>query len=51
MCDECDKLDEKIQHYRRIVDPAMDPVTRQRIAKLIEDLNAEKAKLHREQEQ
>jgi hypothetical protein len=46
MCDECDKIDAKIERYRRIVDPVMDPLTRERVNKLIDDLMAEKAGLH-----
>ena len=34
------------ERYRRIADPVMDPLTRERINKLIEDLKAEKAKHH-----
>ncbi len=50
MCDQCEELDAKIERYRRIFDPVMDRVTRERVAKLIEDLKAEKARLHPEQE-
>jgi hypothetical protein len=46
MCDECDKIDAKIAHYRKLVDPAMDALTRGFVATAIEDLKAEKAKLH-----
>jgi hypothetical protein len=46
MCDQCDD-----RRYRRIVaDPVMDSLTRARVAELIEDLKAEKAKLHPEQD-
>jgi hypothetical protein len=47
MCDKCDELDAKIVRYRAIVDSAMDQLTNQRVAKLIEDLRVEKADLHR----
>ena len=46
MCEECAKLDAKIERYRRLVDRAMDQVTRDAAAKLIEDLTAEKARFH-----
>ena len=49
MCDQCDELDAKIERYRRIVEPVVDPLTKERVNKLIEDLKAEKAKLHPEQ--
>jgi hypothetical protein len=48
MCEKCLELDARIAHYRALVDPAMDPVTRQRVARLIEDLKSEKAALHPE---
>jgi hypothetical protein len=46
MCEECDKLDLKIAHYQRVVDPAMDRVTRARVAKFIAEMTDDKVKLH-----
>lgn len=48
MCEKCAELDAKIEHYQSLVDPAMDPVTRERVARLIEDLKSEKSSLHPE---
>jgi hypothetical protein len=51
MCDKCDELDKKIEHYRRIRLSIGDPVTIERIEALIADLQAQKATLHPEQKQ
>ena len=48
MCEKCAELDAKIEHYQGLVDPAMDPVTRERVAQLIDDLMSEKTRLHTE---
>ena len=48
MCETCAELDAKIEHYQGLVDPAMDPVTRERVALLIEDLRSEKTRMHAE---
>ena len=50
MCDKCDELDVKIERYRRLVDRAMDPLTRNAAAELIDDLNDQKTQLHPAQE-
>jgi hypothetical protein len=50
MCDECDRIDLKIEHFRTLVDPAMDRFAQAMVAVLIEDLKAEKAKLHPEKD-
>ena len=50
MCEECDKIDAKIAQFLRLADPAMDAVTRNYVAMAIEDLKAEKAKFHPEDE-
>jgi hypothetical protein len=50
MCDKCDDLDKKIEHYRRIhVNWRSDHV--ERLAGLIGDLKAHKATLHPGQKQ
>jgi hypothetical protein len=46
MCEECEKLNLKIAHFQRLVDPAMDSVTRDRTAKFIAEMTGEKVKLH-----
>ena len=50
MYDACAKIDARIERYRKIADPVIDPLTRERVSKVIEDLKAEKAKLHPEDE-
>jgi hypothetical protein len=49
MCDKCDELDKKIEHYRRIRSSIGDQITIERIEALIGDLQAQKATLHPEQ--
>ena len=51
MCDKCDQLEKKIEHYRRIPLSIGDPVTIERVEALIADLQAQKATLHPEQKQ
>ena len=51
MCDKCDELDKKIDHYRLILLSIGDQVTVDRIKVLIGDLQAQKAALHPEQKQ
>jgi hypothetical protein len=48
MCDECDRIDVMIEHYREMLDPAVDRFTQGMVAALIEDLKSDKAKLHPE---
>jgi hypothetical protein len=49
MCEQCIQIDAQIDRYRHIAsDLAMDPLTRDRVARFVEDLKAEKAKLHPE---
>jgi hypothetical protein len=50
MCDKCVEIEKKIEHYRRIVSRVMDPLTNERVAELITDLEAQKAALHPERE-
>ena len=42
MCDQCDKLKEKISHYRRFLDQRFDALTEERIKALISDLERPK---------
>jgi hypothetical protein len=51
MCDKCDELDKKIDHYQLILLSIGDQITTDRIKVLIEDLQAKKATLHPEQKQ
>ena len=51
MCDRCVELDAKIAHYRRLVSQLTDPLTTERAANLIAEIQAQKAALHPEQEQ
>jgi hypothetical protein len=51
MCDKCDELDKKIEHYSRILLSISDQITVERIEAMIGDLQAQKATLHPEQKQ
>jgi hypothetical protein len=50
MCDKCAELDEKIEHYRGLMPRITDPQTTEGLRKLIDDMQAQKAALHPEQE-
>ena len=50
MCDECAKLDEKIDHYRTLMARVRDQLTNEGLGKLIEEMKAQKAALHPQQE-
>jgi hypothetical protein len=49
MCDECDKIDKKIDHYRKLVARLPDALTHERLAGLVAELEAKKTALHPEQ--
>ena len=51
MCDKCEQLDKKIGHYQKLLLGIADQLTVDRIKSLIEDLQAQKALLHPEQNQ
>jgi hypothetical protein len=51
MCDKCEELDKKIEHYRRICLSIADQITVERIDAMIADLQAQKVTLHPEQKQ
>jgi hypothetical protein len=48
MCEKCDALDEKIEHYKRIADSITDQTTLDRIKNLVGQLGEQKAALHPE---
>ena len=50
MCEKCEELDDKIEHYRNLTARVTDRQTNEGIAKLIEDMQAQKAALHPERE-
>jgi hypothetical protein len=45
VCEKCDELDEKIAHVRRLSQPALDPLTLDNFAALVE-YESEKKALH-----
>jgi hypothetical protein len=51
MCDKCNELDKKIEHYRLILLSISDQITVERLAGVIGDLQAQKATLHPEPRQ
>jgi hypothetical protein len=48
MCDICDQLDEKIEHYKKVRAAMTDQLAVERITALIAELEAEKTALHPE---
>lgn len=50
MCDECAKLDEKMDHYRTLMARVTDQLTKEGLGKLIEEMKTQKAALHPQQE-
>jgi len=46
MCDKCKEIDIKIEHYRQLAERVPNPLLTERVAKLIEEMEAEKAALH-----
>jgi hypothetical protein len=46
MCDKCTDIDGKIAHYQKIIAGIYHRHTEQRLRALIEEMRAEKAKLH-----
>ena len=48
MCDKCDELDSKIDHYKVIQSRVTDSIVLDGIAALIAELVAKKAELHPE---
>jgi hypothetical protein len=50
MCDKCQELEKKIERYRRLTFSINDRLTIDRFNQLIKDTEAEKAKLHPDQQ-
>jgi hypothetical protein len=46
MCEQCDKIQEQISHYRRFLNQRFDPLTEQRIAEAIKELQQRKEAMH-----
>jgi hypothetical protein len=46
MCDACDRLDEEIAHYRKVMSAMTDQLTIDGITALVAELEARKAALH-----
>jgi hypothetical protein len=46
MCEACNQLDEKIEHYKKVVCAMTDPLTIERITALVAQLEAKKWDLH-----
>jgi hypothetical protein len=51
VCDKCEQLNEKIEHYEKMAVSIGDRVTVERLMALIDNLQAQKAALHPEQKQ
>ena len=49
MCDACTRLDEKIEHYKKVKAAMTDQLTIDGITVLIAELELQKPALHREQ--
>jgi hypothetical protein len=46
MCERCDRLDEKIQHCRKVISAMTDQLTIERITTLVLEMQTQKAALH-----
>lgn len=49
MCDKCEEIDNRIEHYRRITRHILDREFNDRARELIAELEAEKVALHPQQ--
>lgn len=47
MCDKCQQLETKIQHYRMIATQAFDSLTVERIKEFVRELELRKEAMHR----
>jgi hypothetical protein len=50
MCDKCQELEKKIERYRRLASLINDRLTVDRFNQLVKDTEAEKDRLHPEQQ-
>jgi hypothetical protein len=50
MCDRCEELDKKIAHYRQLAGRVPDPLLIEGAGKLIEEMEAQEATFHPEQQ-
>ena len=46
MCEKCQRLEKKIERYRRVANSINDRLTINRLNELIKDMEDEKAKIH-----
>jgi hypothetical protein len=46
MCDQCERLQDAISHYRQFLKQRFDPLTEERIKSVIADLERRRAALH-----
>ena len=46
MCEKCTELDKKIAHFRQFTRAAFDPLTTDRIKRLIDDLQQQRDTMH-----
>jgi hypothetical protein len=51
MCDKCDELDVRIEHYRKLASGISDRLTLEAIGDRIKEMEAQKAQLHPVQDQ
>ena len=51
MCEQCDQIKEKIEHYRALLSQVTDQMASEGITQLIADLLAKMAALHPEQKE
>jgi len=51
MCDKCEELDKKIEHYETMIVSIGDRGTVERLMAMVAELQAQKAALHPEQKQ
>jgi hypothetical protein len=49
MCGACEQLDEKIEHYKKVMAAMTDQLTIERISALVAELEAQKVALHPKQ--
>jgi hypothetical protein len=50
MCEKCIELEKKIEHYRRLAAGISDRATNEKLASMVDDLEAQKGDLHPEGE-